>query len=278
MMHVPLRYVIAALALTAPACVQILGADQHYYTVDAGTGGSPESTSSSAGGSGGTPTSTTSTSTTTSSTGGSFPCGTPVTAPDGPCGAGTIGMLQDNFDDNMTGMLWATYAIPATEISVAEQNQGVFINAAGKANTFAGYVSQSLYALASCQASIEVKTAPAGADASTHFSFSPDPSTQKDVLEINVRNGQLFLRKVVSGVETSHGIPYDPVCHRFWRFREASGIIYSEASPDGHTWVELGHDASPTTVSGGKIDFGVYVFTDTAQPLTALFDNFNVAP
>jgi hypothetical protein len=276
------RCLALALALAAPACVQILGATDHYYVVDGGSGGAPATTGSTTSTSSGAPTtSTTSTSSasgTGGGTGGGGGCGVPVTAAPGPCGAGSIGTVVDDFNDDATAPMWATYAIPPSAISVTEKTGAVVIDAAGTKDTFAGYVTAGSYSLAGCQVSLEVRSAPVSASASTHLTFSPDPSTQTDVLEINVGGATLLRRVVVSGVEVKHSVPYDPVCHRFWRLRELGGTTYAETSPDGKTWYELGSDPTPGFIGAGRVDFGLYLFADTPQPTPVVFDNFNVTP
>jgi hypothetical protein len=253
-----------ALALAVPACAQILGAGGSFHEVDAGSGGAGGQPGTSSGAS--------------SSGAGGSPCGTLVNAAVEPCGPGTIGELTDDFDDDLTGSAWATYAMPETDIAIGEQSHEVRIEAVGKPSSFAGYVTKVAYALTGCQVSLEVKSVPPEANASTHLSFSPDPSAQLDVLEINANGDTLYLRKVVGGVETKHGIPYQPACHRFWRLREHGGTTYSEASPDGTSWYALGSDPTPAFATGGRVDFGLFVFESAPQPFQAVLDNFNVVP
>lgn len=74
-------------------------------------------------------------------------------------------------------------------------------------------------------------------------------------------------------------LAFDPVAHRWWRFREAAGTFYWETSPNAATWTVRRSIATPQWLRFGTLrtNFEAYAATgSTATP--AEVDNVNSAP
>lgn len=284
-------------ALLVSGCSVILGADKAYYEANAtGAGGDASTsagssaatsastgadTSSGSGGSGGSGVSSASSSASASSSGGTGGAvndtcwhGEPAD-PGGtdPCGAGSVAALADNFNDNQVGPLWAVYEISGTAM---ETNHQVVISIPGAPAKFAGFVSKSAYSLLGCHGSMEVLQAPQHPNTVAHVSFSPDPSSGADLVEVHQIGKTLAFTLVTGGVATDDCvIPYLPVAHRFWRVRETGGQLLWETAPDGQTWTVQRREKTPAFASAVRLDFGVIpLAADVAG--VGVFDNFDM--
>jgi hypothetical protein len=101
-----------------------------------------------------------------------------------------------------------------------------------------------------------------------------------DNLEIGEDLGLLHFGHHVGGVYSTvvNDIPYDPVQHAWWRFREAAGIVYWETSPDGKNWTIQGQQSDPFDLSAVFVRFGAGQDTGISNPGTVKFDDFNRLP
>jgi hypothetical protein len=275
-------------ALLASGCSVILGADKGYYEVGSGGGGASTATSSSVtasstssgtGGTGGSTSSTSVTSSSSSSGAGGAPndtCwhGDPAD-PGGtdPCGPMAVSVLADNFNDNQVGPLWGLYEINGTAM---ETNHQAVISIPGAPGKFAGFVSAIAYSLLGCHGAIEVVQSPQHPSTIAHMSFSPDPSSGADLVEVHQIDKSLVFVMVVGGIATpSCAIPYSPMAHRYWRIRETGGDLLWETAPDALAWTVQRREKAPAFVSSVRVDFGVIpIAADVAG--VGIFDNFDM--
>jgi hypothetical protein len=86
----------------------------------------------------------------------------------------------------------------------------------------------------------------------------------------------MVMRARVSGTNTGPFVTYSAVNHRWWRLREALGVTYWEASPDGRVWTELRSMATPFDMSLVSIQLNVGTWQGVATPGVAIFDNLNL--
>ena len=261
----------------------ILGADRGYYEVGVGGSGGGSATTAtssaevtSASSAGGGP--STSSASSSAGTGGALndTCwhGDPAD-PGGadPCGPSSVAALVDDFNDDLIGPLWGVYQISAT---AQEINHHVEIAVPGAPGKFAGFVSATAYSLLGCHGSIAVVQSPQHPSTSTHLSFSPDPSSGADLVEVQQIGGSLRFVMVVAGLTTEAcQIPYLPVAHRYWRVRERGGDLLWETAPDGVAWTVHRREKTPPFVASVRVDFGVIpVAADLAG--TGIFDDFDL--
>jgi hypothetical protein len=189
------------------------------------------------------------------------------------CGPSSVAVLADNFNDNMIGPQWAAYQIGGT---ATEVNHRVEMTIPGAANKFAGFVSAMPYSLLGCHGSMAILQSPQHPSTVTHLSFSPDPSSGADLVEIHQIDKSLKFVMVVGGVATdSCTIPYLPIAHRYWRIRATAGDLLWETGSDGVAWVVQRREKAPAFASSVRVDFGVIPLgTDSAG--TAIFDDFDL--
>jgi hypothetical protein len=127
-----------------------------------------------------------------------------------------------------------------------------------------GYVSVNSFDFSNARASVEVPQAAAGgaetifglgSDSSNYFRFVVGPSSSPSFADSgSADSGEqpapgnaplddvlvLVFQVRINGVATQQVIPYDPVAHRYWRFRHdvsASALVF-ETSADNTTFVE----------------------------------------
>ena len=111
--------------------------------------------------------------------------------------------------------------------------------------------------------------------------FKEDDSLRSDDGDVAADASFLFFQIKVGGVPSSLNIPYDPVLHRFWRFRhqKEDNTINFETSPDQATWTnrhkvtlergiseltaELSAGTSTTVTDPGSAIFGSFLLGDT---------------
>jgi hypothetical protein len=171
--------------------------------------------------------------------------------------------------------------------------------------SFNGYVTVAALDFTNATASIEVDQIASGG-AQTTFSVGKDDQNfyrflaqeiVTDVAAASARKAgsaaprtagalsQLLLQIRQAGVFNSLSIPYDPVAHRFWRFRHdaaASPVpaMLFEVSPTGQdgTWTAV----RVVPVAGGvgalATEISVGTTTAIADPGKAVFDNLNLVP
>ncbi|MEP7122964.1 MAG: hypothetical protein ABJE95_18700 [Byssovorax sp.] len=279
----------------AAGCSTILGADLGYYEVGAGGSGATTSasttstaavSSSSSGGSGGGSASSSASSSSASATSATSSAGTGGAVNDtcwhgapadpggsDPCGASSVAVLKDNFNDNQISPLWTAYQISAT---AQEINQRVEVAVPGPINKFAGFVSNNAYSLLNCHASMAVLQSPQHPNTVTHMSMSPDPSIGADLVEVQQTGQSLYFVLRVGGVATDAcQIPYLPVAHRYWRIREIGGELLWETGSDGVAWTIQRKETTPGFASSVRVDFGVIpIGNDPAG--TGIFDDFDL--
>jgi hypothetical protein len=284
-------------ALLGSGCSVILGADRGYYEVDGGGSGgagsattavssTAEASSSASAGGGGSGAASSSASSASSASGASSSSGAGGAVNDtcwhgepadpggvDPCGPSSIAVLNDNFNDNMFGPLWGLYQINGT---AQEINHRVEIAVPGPPGKFAGVVSVNAYSLLGCHGSIAVLQAPQHPSTVTHMSFSPDPSSGADVVEVQQIGKSLSFVLVVGGVATDPcTIPYLPIAHRYWRIREIGGFLLWETGSDGVGWTVQRREKTPAFVVSVRLDFGVIpVAADVAG--VGIFDDFDL--
>jgi len=97
------------------------------------------------------------------------------------------------------------------------------------------------YEIQASTLAFKVPTVPAAGGGSTvTFSGYLMPSagsTTNLEFEYSPNTGNLVLRNSVGGTDASPTtLTYDPSAHLWWRYREASGQIFMETSPDNSTW------------------------------------------
>ena len=131
----------------------------------------------------------------------------------------------------------------------------------GVTNVWGGFQSAHAFNLVSSSVFYDMTRAP---QASPFVTFAQVcvPQDSNTRFEMNVDGSTLeFVQRVASTNVNVQTLPYDPVQHRYWRFRVASNTVYYDTSPDASTWTNresfpLMLDASQMQILGGAGEYG----------------------
>jgi hypothetical protein len=83
---------------------------------------------------------------------------------------------------------------------------------------------------------IDVASAPVVAKYITFLQLLA-PSDITTNFDIQLDGNMLYMVERQSGTNIGqHGVPYDPVMHRYWRIRGSGSQVLYETSPDAMTW------------------------------------------
>lgn len=97
-----------------------------------------------------------------------------------------------------------------------------------------------------------------------------------DYLEFFQIGGLLYLKAWRAGTVTAEtDIPYDPVAHRWWQFREDAGTTYWETSPDGLVWTSRLTAPTPSLVTHAEVWMSAYTGPGITNPGRVVWDNLN---
>jgi hypothetical protein len=155
----------------------------------------------------------------------------PVASVPGFCKVGTV---HDGFDEPVLAAGWSPWVGSGT-CTVQVVGGAVQLSFPGSGGSFCGVDTDRLHDLTGDAIAVEIV---AGPEDPTFVTFAelvtPDQAHRVD---IRISDGTVRLRQLRDGsVVASASINYDPIAHRFWRLREASGTIFWDSSPDGTTW------------------------------------------
>ncbi len=110
------------------------------------------------------------------------------------------------------------------------------------------------------------------------------PPAGKSGPVVQVTLQQLILQARIAGVFNNLAITYDPVAHKYWRFRHdtatSPALLKFEASPSGQdgTYVLLRAIAVPGEIGSLSTEMGAGTAGAVQSPGQAVFDNLNVVP
>jgi hypothetical protein len=115
-----------------------------------------------------------------------------------------------------------------------------------------------------------------GTDVDSWFQLSSSATGNVNDLVMEVTGGRLLTSRDIGGARTQGiNIVFDPVAHRWWRFRRVAGVVFWETSPDGKVWTTVDQwaptfatDALYLTIGTGYDNAGTpvpdYVVSDVA--------------
>ncbi|HEV2801958.1 MAG TPA: Calx-beta domain-containing protein [Pyrinomonadaceae bacterium] len=169
-------------------------------------------------------------------------------------------------------------------------------NVAGR--HYNGYVSVNSFDFTGGQLGVEVVSA-ANAPAETIFAIGSDadnfyrfmvttagnPALSEQVKAgaawawgLNATSPVLVFQVKIDGVVSQQVIPYDPVQHRYWRFRhepQTNSIVF-ETSPNGTTYTERHRVALQKGVASLACEMSAGTATAVSNPGQAIFDNLSL--
>ncbi len=195
------------------------------------------------------------------------------------------GILNDNFDDNVTdnskwlfGILSRSASNFDPQVQVFEQNGRLTIvpRSSYAPASYNGYVSNLTWDLSQNAATVEMVQKAAG-NASTIFSIG---NNKDNWYGFRAKGNTLYLENRINGVTNGFTFPYDAVLYRFWRirFNQPTDSILYETSPNGTNWTVKWSAPSLIPITASRIEMIAGTSGNVANPGAALFDNFMLAP
>lgn len=236
-----------------------------------GTGGMQTTTSM--GGMGGAGAGTMTTGGTETGGGGTGGAGGTGGMPAEPCGKTDV--LADDFEDGLTGVPWYWIGDPGAAITETNGEGVVTLPANAGGPVYGAFQTKRYYDLHGSSVSVKVGQAAAAPTASTFLVARYD---QSNYAELSVMNGKLLAVRVSGGSTfTIIQVAYDPVMHRYWRFRHSNGTLYWETSPNGTVYNSLTNwpEAGLFDLSSVRIDMGGRVTGGEGAPSEIHFDDVN---
>lgn len=193
----------------------------------------------------------------------------------GPRTTSCTGFQDDFSSDELLESKWRTVGFTGWTL---EQVDGLLVWAprVGHNNTRTGLLqSFDFFDLTGCSTWVEVVRAlPMGHAGEVSVSITAGQMQGS----IRMRGGMLDFGISNELSSQNDMTAYSAVEHRWWRFREASGLLFIETSPDGREWSVQMEGEHNSDVSGAKLSINVIdtSLTDDFDP--PQFDNVNVAP
>lgn len=174
--------------------------------------------------------------------------------------------LTDNFDteDSVKWFGW--------DADASVSNSNLSLNATG---SYDGLIeSTEFYDLTGSYASFRpISLYPAGGTYTLEIDASVDSS---NFVSVMLDGTYIYFMETVAGVSNQTTADYNPIRHKWFRFRESAGTIYWETSRDASTWVI--RRSKTTTLNLTKIKLGIKggYYATTEPAAVALIDNFNI--
>lgn len=191
--------------------------------------------------------------------------------PTGTCSS--VAMLADDFDDGVFGDQWSR----SYGSSTSRVEQGGMAVFPIEGQTWSAYASTYDYDLTAGSVTVRVIDVGVGPDIYTFMGVRNQVAGDDPVARVIHYEGEIYAETRIDGVSERYGpaLTYDPDQHRYWRIREADGLLYWEVSPDGSTFTELASRTPWFDVTHVQADLGAG--TDTVSPpaTTARFDDVN---
>jgi len=201
---------------------------------------------------------------------------------DGACESGVCrsreipACLFDQFlDSRVDSGMWELW-LPANDPIVVTEGTGKLAIAIAPdvGRLYNGLQSRGRYDMLGGDASVDVEPA-SMSEIGVETTFSVDLDSTLG-FEMSAYADRLHLVVHSSGgVTNSIPIDYDPIAHRFWRFRHdtTAGTMEMETSPDGTTWTSQRSAALVRPPTGVVVTLlaGTYIDRGAASPGTAYF-------
>lgn len=186
--------------------------------------------------------------------------------------ANPIANLFDDFNDGTISSKWTT----SGTWTEASGNICATMPSAG-----ASLTSAAAYSFRQSSAFVEIVSYANGAGAASGAElfrlFNSADSNDYVQFVLDPPSNTLFFQYVENAVIiSSSSITYNATTMRWLRFRQGSGLVYFETSPDGATWTQRFTSTAQTWIDSVKAL--LFAAQSGGAATTKCFDNFNVAP
>ncbi|WP_369042236.1 hypothetical protein [Streptomyces sp. Midd1] len=146
---------------------------------------------------------------------------------------------------------------------------------------FPGLMADAGYEVTGSSHYAEIVKMPSGGTNTVFSAMLLGPSDNGTYVRVKYTASTAML-SFENAVSYSDGSPttlaYDPVAHRWLRFREASGTFYWETSPDAATWTVRRSVTTPQWLKFGTLRTNFEGYSDTSSTTPAEVDNVNAVP
>jgi hypothetical protein len=197
----------------------------------------------------------------------------------GPCPASAV---RDDFDDGVVDGFWYAFRSEG-DCTASEVGGQAALTFRGSAFAFCAFQGSELLSLRDSHFSFELVEAPAGGTTLDTFiavytAARVDPIWSTSTrLELHVIDGEAIMKTVVDDATTfEQRSTYQPVAHRFWRFRETAGTTFWETSSDGAAWTVRASEPTQLDLGTAWIGLsGAQYAPGSATARTIRYDNVN---
>jgi hypothetical protein len=180
--------------------------------------------------------------------------------------------LVDNFDDNSRDV--AKWNKTEAQGTVDETGGRLEIAPTGISFGYSSYSAVNIYDLTDSSVLVNMVQAVSG-----NTGFEGGMSVRGGGNEIALfRGGGALVCRYAIGGSNNDTYPSWNSAYTWLRIREESGTTYWETSPDGTTWTTRRSVATPITITSLTPTLFAGQYQAVASPITAIFDNFNIAP
>ena len=181
--------------------------------------------------------------------------------------------LVDAFGDAAIGPVWEPFADPQCQILETGGVLELQYPAAG-GSAYCRLDSRHLYDLRGSSIAIEAVSMPSATDFESFFQVLSEDGRDQVFMSISLDVLYMTVKRNGATVAETSTV-FDPVAHRFWRIREASGTLHWETAPDGATWTERASTATVIDVSAMIVQIAAGHWSATSAAQTVRFDRFN---
>lgn len=181
--------------------------------------------------------------------------------------------FSDDFEDGITSRAWELFQNGAC--SGAESGGEVRFTMTGAGTSLCGYRSASGYDLSASSAYLDVP-------AITNY----NPPVKFFLRVVDIATGKTVEIGFVGSndlVENATGIaaastPYSGSADRWWRVREAGGMLFWESSSNGSTWTVKRNVMAPFAVTSVRVLIGCETDAAMASSISIGTPRFNLGP
>lgn len=190
--------------------------------------------------------------------------------------ADPISNLYDNFNDNsLDGAKWWEVEGGTTTITETNNRMEVALPSSATSSDYGEIDSVNTYDLTGSSLHIETIATPSSSTAANAvlYIYADSSNWFRWVLE----SGTLYAQRRNAGVKaTVASVTFNSTTHKWWRIREASGVVYYDTSSDGLSWTNQGTYTHGMTITAMKAIVNGSCYQNETNPGSFVFDNFNV--
>jgi hypothetical protein len=186
--------------------------------------------------------------------------------------------LNDRFEDGELGVAWSR---AFTDVGcVVDETGGVLtLTPTATAGSGCQVGTSTAYNLTGKSVLVRVPQMVAtGADILAYMRLADFAAGPSHYVAFFQRGGMLLAQSRTGGSETDVATPWNATDHRWWRIREAGGMVFWETSPDAASWTIRRMAASPIALTQIVVDLSVENGVGAASPGAAHFDDLNAPP